>query len=178
MEDHLFRRGDDRIETRRSSACLSTIWISPNGRFSSGVRRGTASSKLRSRSRAPHPFPCRISLRRILSAFLKSWTPNEQRLLFANRAGRPHSANKVVLDKLVIPRCGMHAFRHSLGIALSSTGASVKTIQTQLRHASSAVTLEKYVHPISQEQREAVEKAVGHLRTDVAKPEVNTAIIN
>jgi integrase len=132
---------------------------------------------------APVPMP--ETLAAILAKFLESWTPNEQRLLFVNRVGRAHSANKVVqrklwpiLDALGIPRCGMHAFRHSLGTALSSTGASVKTIQTQLRHASSAVTLEKYVHPIPWEQREALEKAIGYLRSDVAKSETNASPVN
>lgn len=132
---------------------------------------------------APVPMPEKLAT--ILVTFLERWTPNEQRLLFVNRAGRPHSANKIVqrklwpiLDALGIPRCGMHAFRHSLGTALSSSGASVKTIQTQLRHASSATTMEKYVHSISREQREAVEKAVGFLRSDVAKSETNASLIN
>jgi integrase len=64
----------------------------------------------------PMPEP----LADMLKGYLKTWTPNPLALLFANQIGRPMSANKVVqrklwpiLDKLKIPRCGLHAFPRS-----------------------------------------------------------------
>ena len=68
-------------------------------------------------SRAPVPMPDALSA--IIKLFLESWQPNPAKLLFLNRRGRPYSANKVVqkalwplLEKLNIPKCGLHAFRH------------------------------------------------------------------
>lgn len=69
----------------------------------------------RSVATVPMPGP----LAEILTNYVTSWRPNEKRLLFCNRRGNPYSENKVVqkglgpiLDVLMIPRCGMHAFRH------------------------------------------------------------------
>jgi integrase len=135
----------------------------------------------RSMATVPIPGP----LAEILTNFRASWRPNEKRLLFSNRRGNPYSENKVVqkrlwpiLDALSIPRCGMHAFRHAHGTLMHSSevGASVKTTQTQLRHADASTTMNLYVHGIPSEQRDASEKLarilcpnVAEMRSDVAK---------
>jgi integrase len=81
-------------------------------------------------------------LAEVLTNYLASWRPNEKRLLFSNRRGNPYNENKVVqkrlwpiLDALSIPRCGMHAFRHSHASLLVSSGASPKVAQAQLRRS-------------------------------------------
>ena len=124
-----------------------------------------ATKTKRSTATVPMPDP----LADVLTSYLASWKPNEKRLLFSNRRGNPYSENKVVqkrlwpiLDTLQIPRCGMHAFRHSHASLLISTGASPKVTQEQLRHSDSKITMDKYAHIIGSEQRAAVEK-VAHL---------------
>jgi integrase len=115
-------------------------------------------------------------LEEMLSEFLLSWQPNPKRLLFSNRIGNPYSENKVVqkrlwpiLDKLGIPRWGMHAFRHTHASLLISAGASPIVAQRQLRHSDVRTTFENYIHVLGDEQRRAVDRVAGILRPDVTK---------
>ncbi len=101
----------------------------------------------------------------VLRNYRELWTPNPQGFLFATRNGRPPSSNKVVeyrlwtiLDALGIPRCGLHAFRHSHTALLLDSGATPKVVQRQLRHADARTTLEIYGHVVGEAQREAVER--------------------
>lgn len=101
----------------------------------------------------------------VLKKYHTQWKPNPQGFLFVTRNGRPPSSNKVVeyhlwaiLDALEIPRCGLHAFRHSHTALLLDSGATPKVVQRQLRHADARTTLEIYGHVIGEAQREAVEK--------------------
>jgi integrase len=87
-----------------------------------------------------------------------------------NRRGRPYSANKVVqkalwplLEKLNIPKCGLHAFRHMHSSLLLETGASPTVTQAQLRHSDARITLGVYGHVIGDSQRNAVEKVANLL---------------
>ena len=120
----------------------------------------------------PMPAP----LADMLVSFLKTWKPNPLRLLFANQIGRPMSANKVVqrklwpiLDALQIPRCGLHAFRHTHSSLLVEGGAPVCVAQAQLRHADPRITLGIYSHVVGNSQREAVEKLAAILRPNAPK---------
>jgi integrase len=137
------------------------------------------------RSVATVPMPGLLA--EVLTNYLASWRPNENRLLFSNCRGNPYSENKVVqkrlwpiLDVLSIPRCGMHAFRHAHGTLMQSSevGASVKTTQTQLRHADASTTMNLYVHGIPSEQRDAAEKVARILCPDVAKSERKSVHVN
>jgi integrase len=135
----------------------------------------------RSVATVPMPGP----LASVLTNYLGSWRPNEKRLLFSNRRGNPHSENKVVqkrlwpiLEALSIPHCGMHAFRHSHGSLMHSTGASLKVAQTQLRHADASTTSRYYLHVIGSEQRDAAEKVAQILCPDVATPERKLLNVN
>ena len=135
----------------------------------------------RSVATVPMPGP----LAEVLTNFLASWRPNEKRLLFSNRRGNPYSENKVVqkrlwpiLGALSIPRCGMHAFRHSHGSLLHSSGASLKVAQAQLRHADASTTSRYYLHVLGSEQRDAAEKVAQLLCTDVAKSERKSLHVN
>ena len=68
-----------------------------------------------------------------------------------------------VLDALGIPRCGVHAFRHSHKALLFDSGATPKVFQRQLRHADARTTLEIYGHVVGDAHREAVEKVASIL---------------
>lgn len=61
-------------------------------------------------------------------------------------------------DALGIPRCGLHAFRHTHTALLLDSGATPKVAQRQLRHSDARTTLEIYCHVVGDADREAVEK--------------------
>ncbi len=122
----------------------------------------------------PMPEPLAV----MLKSYLETWKPNPGRLLFANQIGRPMSANKVVqrklwpiLDALKIPRCGLHAFRHTHASLLVEGGAPVSVAQAQLRHADPRITLGIYSHVVGDSQRNAVEKLAAILRPNAPKSE-------
>jgi len=106
----------------------------------------------------------------ILQEYRAQWKPNPQGFLFVTRNGRPPSSNKVVeyhlwtiLDALGIPRCGLHAFRHTHTALLLDSGATPKVVQRQLRHADARTTLEIYGHVVGDAHREAVERVAAKL---------------
>ena len=119
------------------------------------------------------PIPNALAV--ILREYRAEWQPNPQGFLFVTRNGRPPSSNNVVehhlwtiLDALGIPRCGLHAFRHTHTALLLDSGATPKVVQRQLRHADARTTLEIYGHVIGDSQRDAVNK-VGELLRPEAK---------
>lgn len=72
-------------------------------------------------------------------------------LVFANRRGRPYSANNLqerklrpLLAKLAIAPGGFHAFRHAVATELIDSGAPVTGVQAQLRHSDPRTTLALY----------------------------------
>jgi integrase len=92
------------------------------------------------------------ALASVLSEYRKQWKSNAQGFLFATRNGRPPSSNKVVeyqlwpiLDALNIPRCGLHAFRHSVASLIIDAGYAPEVAQQQLRHSDARTTL-GYIH--------------------------------
>jgi integrase len=110
-------------------------------------------------------LPVPTALAAILKEYRAQWKPNPQGFLFVTRNGRPPSSNKVVeyhlwtiLDALGIPRCGLHAFRHTHTALLLDSGANPKVLQRQLRHSDARTTLEIYGHVVGDAHREAVEK--------------------
>lgn len=122
-------------------------------------------------------LPIPAPLIAVLKAYQAQWKPNPQGWLFTTRNGRPPSSNKVVeyalwpiLDSLNIPRCGLHAFRHSHTALLLDTGATPKVAQRQLRHADARTTLEIYGHVVGDAHREAVEKLASLLDLSGPKP--------
>jgi integrase len=115
-------------------------------------------------------LPIPNALTAILKEYRAQWTPNAKGFLFVTRNGRPPSSNKVVeyhlwtvLDALGIPRCGLHAFRHSHTALLLDSGATPKVVQRQLRHSDARTTLEIYGHVVGDAHREAVEKVASVL---------------
>jgi integrase len=110
-------------------------------------------------------LPIPLALGAILKAHVATLDGKSETFLFTTRNGRPPSSNKVVeyrlwaiLDALNIPRCGLHAFRHSHAALLLDSGATPKVVQRQLRHADARTTLGIYGHVVGEAQREAVEK--------------------
>jgi hypothetical protein len=63
-----------------------------------------------------------------------------------------------ILDRLGIPRCGLHAFRHTHSSLLVDMRAPVSVAQAQLRHEDPSVTLGIYSHVLGDSQREYAEK--------------------
>ncbi len=101
-----------------------------------------------------------------LQAYLRDvWKPNTDNLLFPTRNGKSYCQSHVVqeklwpiLDRLGIPRCGLHAFRHTHSSLLVDMGAPVSVAQAQLRHEDPSVTLGTYSHVLGDSQREYAEK--------------------
>lgn len=127
-------------------------------------------------SRAPVAMP--EALVELLQEYLLTWKANPEGFLFLNRNGRPYAANKIVeyglwpvLDKLQIPRAGMHAFRHSHASLLLDVGAPPTVAKEQMRHADARVTLGVYGHVVGNAQREAVDKVGEILRPNAPKSE-------
>lgn len=119
-------------------------------------------------SEAVLPMP--DSLAEVLRAHVATMKPSAQGFLFVTRNDRPPSSNKVVeyqlwpiLDLLGIPRCGLHAFRHTHSSVLLDTGAAPTVAQAQLRHADPRITLGVYGHVIGDAHREAVDKVASIL---------------
>ena len=139
------------------------------------VRQSSYYSKLQtpksksSIASVPMPGPLETMLRE----FMRTWKPNSARLLFATRRATPFCENKVVqhrlwpiLDLLKIPRCGMHAFRHTHASISVALGASPVVEQRQLRHADVMTTMRYYAHVLGDEQRQVAERVAGQLRPD------------
>jgi integrase len=112
----------------------------------------------------------------LLGEYLATWEANPEGFLFVNRNGRPYAANKVVeyglwpvLDKLKLPRGGMHAFRHAHASLLMNVGAPATVTKEQMRHSDARITLGVYGHVIGDAQREAVDKVGEILRPDAPK---------
>ena len=112
-------------------------------------------------SSADVPMPSQLETR-LRALLLKHDGKSE--LLFANRLGRPFSANKLrekhlhpLLVKLGIPRGGFHSMRHGAASALLADGATPAVVQRQLRHSDARITLGLYGHVVGDQQRNAVE---------------------
>jgi integrase len=127
-------------------------------------------------SQKPLPMPEALAV--ILEDYLKSWRSNSGRWLFPTSRGTTFSANNVVqrklwpiLDALKIPRCGLHAFRHTHSSLLLEVGAPQQVAQAQLRHSDLRITLGIYSHIIGDSQRNAVEKVAEILRLNTPNRE-------
>jgi integrase len=113
-------------------------------------------------SSADVPMPTQLETR-LRAHLLKHDGKSE--LLFANRKGRPFSANKLrekqlhpLLVKLGIPRGGFHSMRHGAASSLLADGATPAVVQKQLRHSDPRITLGIYGHVVGNQQRDAVER--------------------
>jgi len=124
------------------------------------------------------PIPMPDALAVLLREYLAEQKTNAEGWVFANRWGRPvHAAHFVqrrlhpVLDALGIPRCGLHAFRHTHCSLLVDSGAPAKVVQEQMRHTDVRTTLGIYAHAAVGAQRMAVEKVAAMLAPNGPKEE-------
>ena len=100
---------------------------------------------------------------RHLSGFLKSWRPNERRLLFATRNGTPWDANLLLKRKfkplletlgIQVPKGnGFHAFRHANATMMDRLGTPLKVRQERLGHNDPRITQAIYTHVASEDSR-------------------------
>ena len=139
---------------------------------------GRAQSVKSKASQKPLPMP--DALIGVLKEYLKTWRETPERWLFSNGRGKPYSANNVVqrklwpiLDTLRIPRCGLHAFRHTHSSMLLEMGAPPTVAQAQLRHSDPRITLGIYGHVIGEAQRNAAEKVAEVLRPNAPNSELS-----
>jgi integrase len=123
------------------------------------------------KSAAPITLPDALAI--VLSRFKEEWKPNAQGFLFITRNGRPPSSNKVVeyqlwpiLDALNIPRCGLHAFRHSVASFIVDAGYAPEVAQQQLRHSNARTTL-GYIHLRGGITEQAMTDVANSLKLDV-----------
>jgi integrase len=118
------------------------------------IRRSAWYGKLQStkstKSAAPITLP--DALANVLRKYKEEWKPNPDGFLFTTRNSRPPSSNKVVeyrlwliLDALNTPRCGLHAFRHSVASFIVDAGYAPEVAQQHLRHSNARTTL-GYIH--------------------------------
>jgi integrase len=98
--------------------------------------------------------------------------------LFLNQRNKLFFAENVVeqalvpiLDKLKLPRCGFHAFRHTHSTLLIENGATPKEAQEQLRHADPRVTIGLYSHANAESRRLVVERVASILDLNGPIPE-------
>lgn len=147
------------------------------------IRRSAWQGKIQSTktkgSAAPITLPNKLA--ETLSAYRKEWKPNPAGFLFVTRNGRPPSSNKVVeyqlwpiLDSLEIPRCGLHAFRHTVASLLVDAGYSLEIAQQQLRHANARTTL-GYAHLRGGATEQAMADVTDSLKLDAVGRGVNKA---
>ncbi|PYU13037.1 MAG: hypothetical protein DMG37_11480 [Acidobacteria bacterium] len=129
-------------------------------------------------------LPIPETLAEVLRIYRNEWKPNPGGFLFVTRNNRPPSSNKVVeyrlwpiLNKLGIPRCGLHAFRHTHTSLLLDGGATPAVAQRQLRHSDARTTLGIYGHVVGDAHREAVEKVASILDPVGPKLEPVTQLI-
>jgi integrase len=135
-------------------------------------------------SRRDLPLP--EALAAMLADYRTRWRPNDLGLLFANRKGGPIGAQYVrrkvlhpIRERLGIPRGAFHAFRHGHAtIMFSEGGANPKVVQDNMGHADIKTTM-RYTHAISNDRREAVERATqAFLRRSAANSGPKSLIIN
>jgi integrase len=143
------------------------------------VWRGKLSVPKTSTSQAVLPVPDALAriVREHISTLKSEW-------LFLNRSGHLFIAENVVrqalvpiLDKLKIPHCGFHAFRHLHTSLLLATGAAPTVAQKQLRHADARITLGVYGHIVGDSHREAVDKVASILFPTVPNLKPATEVI-
>ena len=115
-------------------------------------------------SRRDLPLP--EALITMLAAYRGRWRSNDHGLLFTNHWGNPISANYVrrkvfhpIRERLGIARGAFHAFRHGHATTMFSEGcANPKVVQDSMGHSDIKTTM-RYTHAISNDRRDAVERA-------------------
>ncbi len=104
---------------------------------------------------------CEISPQLVehLRHYVRQWRPNQLGLLFATKNGTPWDTDVVrkrklypLLEKLEIPRCGFHAFRHGNETVMDQESVPMAVRQTRLGHSDARTTM-LYSHVVSEDGR-------------------------
>ena len=138
------------------------------------VWRGKLSTPKTSTSQAILPLPdALVEIVREHFATLKSeWLFLNTRGSFLTSENVAKQVLSPILDRLGLPRCGFHAFRHTHATLLLYNGATPQEAQAQLRHADPRVTIGVYSHVQVESRRAVVEKVASVL--DLDGPNRNT----
>ena len=96
------------------------------------------------------------------------WKPNTHGLLLASRTGTPRDPDvdrdrklHPLLDKLGIPRCGFHAFRHGVATVMDQQNAPTAMRTARMGHEKLSTT-QGYTHRCSEDEKKFSE-AIGKL---------------
>ena len=94
-----------------------------------------------------------------LRQYVRQWRPNQLGLLFATKNGTPWDTDVVrkrklypLLERLGIPRCGFHAFRHGNETVMDQESVPMAVRQTRLGHSDARTTM-LYSHAVSEDGR-------------------------
>jgi integrase len=123
-------------------------------------------------------FPISAELVEHLRGYLQSWRPNSLGLLFATGNGTPWDHSLVrkrklhpLLQKLGVPKCGFHAFRHGNATLLDQIGAPMAVRLNRLGHAEAQTTM-NYTHAMTADERMTADK-LGKILHVTARNEQN-----
>jgi integrase len=104
---------------------------------------------------------CEISPQLVehLRQYVRQWRPNQLGLLFATKNGTPWDTDVVrkrklypLLERLGIPRCGFHTFRHGNETVMDQESVPMAVRQTRLGHSDARTTM-LYSHVVSEDGR-------------------------
>lgn len=96
---------------------------------------------------------------------------NEFALVFTNEVGRPLSRRtlykhfKKIAIEIGLPDLRFHDLRHSYAVASIRGGDDVKTVQTNLGHATAAFTLDVYGHATDQMKRDSAARMDAYIKS-------------
>ncbi|HYL12066.1 MAG TPA: site-specific integrase [Terriglobales bacterium] len=95
---------------------------------------------------------------------LDHWRDNPEKLLFCTREGTPYDNRDIVdqvlhpiLERLGIPRAGLHAFRHGNATIMDGLNAPMRVRQDPLGHEKAETTL-GYTHAIGEDDRRVADE--------------------
>lgn len=124
----------------------------------------------------------RFCISTALAEHLHSRRQGASGLVFASKHGSPWRGGKVVernlaplLRELRIAHRGLHAFRHLNGSLMDLFGTPIKVRQQRLGHSTAAITLDRYTHLVSEDDRNVAERIGGILHPLVPKSEAMQA---
>lgn len=95
---------------------------------------------------------------------------HENGYVFCNEIGEHLSPNTVyehykkAVTAIGLPQARLHDLRHSYAVAAIRSGDDIKTVQSNLGHATAAFTLDVYGHVTPQMQRESAERMETFIR--------------
>lgn len=144
------------------------------------IRRSVWCGRVQSTKSAGSAAPVAMPdpLEAVLQTYRAAATGSPDGFLFVTRNGRPPSSNKVVeyqlwplLDALGIPRCGLHAFRHSVATLIAELGHDEDAARQQLRH-SDIRTTRGYIHRPGNAAEKAITDLAASLNLDTVGHEL------